>query len=209
MIVSNSRKFVYLRVPRTGSTSLANFLIEHVDFCRETDFHTPVPYNRVAGLNMSAANRVHATLEDIVGYGILRHPIEDYAIFGIVRDPVDRFISSAWHACKHHGIQARDNDEAVAYGWRVADPQEPIFRLQADWLLHERQQINRIFAYEHLDLLAQAILGSRQAHVTFRHRSDSRKLRNTDLDESLRRKILDRYRQDQEIYESVIKSSPI
>jgi hypothetical protein len=153
---------------------------------------------------MSAANRVHATLDDILGYGILRHPLEEYLVYGIVRDPVDRFLSCAWDACHEHRVAARDNNEAVVYAWQTASPDSPTFQPQAKWLLHKGTPINRIFAYEQLDRLAQEILQSQQAHVTFRHRSESRRFRASGLDESLREKILNLYRDDQAIYEWVL-----
>ena len=204
MIVSNSRKFIYLRVPRTGSTSLSNFLIEHLEFCRDSDFHAPVPYNGITGLNFSAAESAHANLDDILGYGILKYPLSDYSVFGVIRDPVDRFLSSAWHACQHQGVEAMDNNQAVMFAWQAGSPSAPIFRPQTAWLLHERKPIDKIFAYEHLDRLAQEILGSGQARVTFRHRSDSRKHRSSDLDDSLKRKILTVYQDDQDLYERVL-----
>jgi hypothetical protein len=204
MIVSNSGKFIYLRVPRTGSTSLSNFLIENLPLSKDADFHTPVPYNRIAGLNFSAAEHVHATLDDILGFGILQYPLEEYSVFGIVRDPVDRLLSSAWHACQQHGVEASTNDQAVGYAWQVMNPMAPIFRPQTAWLVHEGRPINRIFAYEQLDRLAQELVGSGQAQVTFRHRSESRGRRNTDLDTTLASRIRDLYRDDQDLYESVL-----
>lgn len=207
MIVSNSGKLVYLRVPRTGSTSLANFLIEHLAFSQERDFHTPVPYNRIPGLNMADASLVHATLAEILASGMLEYPLEEYRVFGVIRDPVDRFLSSAWHACRHQGVEAKDNDEAVAFAWPLADPQAPIFRPQSDWLLHGGKPINRIFAYPDLDRLAQEILGSNQIRVTFRHRSESRKIRSNALDDAWRQRILALYRDDQQLWERIVANA--
>ena len=204
MIVCNSRKFVYLRVPRTGSTSLSNFLIANLTFDPKTDIHTPIPYNKVAGLNCPDATRVHATLDEIIAYGYLQHPIGEYRVFGVIRDPVDRFLSSAWLACRQLGINVTDNNEAVRRALPVAGDNETVFRRQTDWLLHEGKPVDRIFPYRRLDELAQELLGLRQASVTFRHRSESRGDCTDRLDQGLRNEILARYGDDQKLYERVI-----
>jgi hypothetical protein len=203
MIVSNSRKFIYLRVPRTASTSLANFLVANIAFDSAQDYHTPIPYNRVAGLNISDAQQVHANLDDIVGLGLLRHPVSEYAVFGVIREPLDRFISGAWHTCHYDNRAPRDNNEAVAYALALTAPVPPVLRPQVNWLLHDGRPINRIFPYHQLDELAQAVLGIADARVTFRHRAESRRTRDMTLDAGLRAAVLARYAADVELYRSV------
>ncbi len=206
MIVSNSRKLIYLRVPRTGSTSLSNFLVEQLAFDPDRDVHTPVPYRQIPGLNATAEMDVHATLDDILGYGILEQPLEDYAVYGVIRDPVDRFISAAWHICHLQRVQPSDNNDAVRWAARVAHPDSPVLRPQVDWLLHAGRPINRLFPYERLDHVAAGILDSAGALVTFHHRSESRRDRNVDLDEVLRQQILHLYPADRALHEQALGS---
>lgn len=123
MILSKSRKFLFLRVPKTASTSLQRQILESLPY-DEIDAHTSIEFlSHIAGPqdslpedsyalrfkpdnladNLRRSNH-HATLYDIVGSKLLNYSeLNEYNIYGVMRDPIDRFVSVAQHYFKAAG----------------------------------------------------------------------------------------------------------
>lgn len=105
MIISNEKKFIYLRVPKTGSTSVSVFLYENLplekNIIRPADnkkYLLDVDINKIREdyFSKSATNNtegVHTTLDQIVKLNLLTHPLTEYDIYAVCRNPLDRFLS--------------------------------------------------------------------------------------------------------------------
>ena len=104
MIVCKSRKFIFLRVPKTASTSLSFQIQKNMDF-RTGDFATVCANTHAMGFEYLFPNfgshrmyafklDEHAILERLTALDIMtREEMESFAIYGIIRNPVDRFRS--------------------------------------------------------------------------------------------------------------------
>ncbi len=72
MIISHKRKYVYIAIPRTGSNSVASWLMAYADG-EQLDFHH----------SWKVPRQYH-----------------DYTIFTVVRNPYERLFSFWWFYCK-------------------------------------------------------------------------------------------------------------
>ena len=72
MIISDTHRYVYIGIPRTGSKSMNHWLIEHFN------------------------GRWHGGHHDYA----VPEEAADYLVFAIVRNPYDRALSS--HFCQYH-----------------------------------------------------------------------------------------------------------
>ena len=118
MILSKSRKFIFLRVPKTASTSLQRQILESIPY-EEIDLHTQVdtydstgpdkipedsylykckyPHEEIPPV-FSAIN-AHPNLADLIKHKVLSYDeIFEYRVYGVMRDPIDRLISQAQHS---------------------------------------------------------------------------------------------------------------
>jgi len=92
MIVSHSRQFVFVAIPKTASQTvreLLNPLLTSTDWRQETMYakHTfPIP-------SLAQIGHGHLRVSDVLPYV---ENWESYFSFAVVRHPVDRFISTAY-----------------------------------------------------------------------------------------------------------------
>lgn len=85
MILSNTKKIIYISIPHTGSTFIVrNF----VDYDTSIDYKFGDPSRNSFNPNPA---QTHLFLSEAAPY--LHHPIEEYTIILFVRNPVDYFIS--------------------------------------------------------------------------------------------------------------------
>ena len=81
MIVSNSKKVIFLEVPKTGSMSLSS-LIKSSDFFNE---------------NQDTVYGQHTLISEAISEGVLNYDIKDYKIYAFIRNPLDRVLSAWYH----------------------------------------------------------------------------------------------------------------
>lgn len=112
MIFCKSRKFIFLRVPKTASTSLSMQIQKHLDF-RPGDFATkfsvfgyPIPSVGIEHLKLnynpieitSFKEDEHMQLSRLELFNIINpEELDSYSIYGVLRNPVDRFFSLFSH----------------------------------------------------------------------------------------------------------------
>ena len=111
MIISHKHKFVFIEVPKTGTSSIRNALKEKLNIKdiyeieNEKDLHTT---DFMCGLKFGYDN--HITLSKILD----RHPYtKDYFKFAFVRNPWDSQVSK-YHYYKNGGIYKRLIGEQIA-----------------------------------------------------------------------------------------------
>lgn len=127
MILSKSRKFIFLRVPKTASTSLQRQILESIPY-EEIDLHTQIDiveeyraphiqnqtspdvipsdsylntckYPRPHIPKEFGAVNAHPNLADLIKHKILTYDeLFDYKIYGVMREPIDRLVSHAQHS---------------------------------------------------------------------------------------------------------------
>lgn len=112
MIISKGRNYVFVHIPKTGGTSLAQALEERAMWDDILIGDTPKARRRkkrLQGLKTSGRLWKHATLADIDGL-LSTTEIERMFTFSLVRNPWDRLVSY------YHWLQEQDFDHpAVRY----------------------------------------------------------------------------------------------
>jgi len=154
MIVSNEKKFIYLRVPKTGSTSISVFLFENVplekDIIRISDTGDILKKEESNNIKhgyfddtYTLPGGVHTTLDQIMTAGFLKYPLNEYNIYAVCRNPVDRFLSFQNMMQKLDGID-------MLKSYSIFKEYMSMFEAnpQSTWLMHENTLINNIFLYE-------------------------------------------------------------
>lgn len=166
MVISNEKKFIYLRVPKTGSTSVSVFLYEQLPLektiIRLVD-RSPILYKEESGNikygyfdnthnNYNITNGIHATLEDIAHSNLLHYPLEDYDIYAVCRNPVDRFLS-------FYNMMSKVDNVDILSSYSVFKDYMNMFEAkpQTTWLLHNNLPINKIFLYDDIVSLVSEI----------------------------------------------------
>lgn len=104
MIVSHSRKFVFLRVTKTGSTTAQILLRLGVHWDYERDHLSSAPGWDMAGVNLPpdpdplSITWRHADLESLVDKGVLtEEQVYEYDVYAFIRSPYERFVSGYFH----------------------------------------------------------------------------------------------------------------
>lgn len=198
MIVIPEKKFIFLRVPRTASTSLSHFLLENMKDVVSIK-HTPVYYSNYRGPNpIFNPDLIHANVGELVEAGIIDpDTVVDSRIFAVVRDPIDRFISYAYHI--NLGNTERDINKLVEKTIMTNLPQK-----QSNWLLVDNKQISDICCFNKLSEMTHSIfkyLGIKSSgNIYYSHRSEERENKSCVIDKNLEKAILDLYHEDQTLY---------
>ncbi|WP_460274020.1 sulfotransferase family 2 domain-containing protein [Celeribacter sp. ULVN23_4] len=106
MIISPGRRYIFVHIPKTGGTALAQALEARAKADDILIGDTPKAVKRRGRVKkLSAAGKLwkHATLADIEGV-VEREDFDAYFIFTLVRNPWDRIVSY------YHWLQTQDWD---------------------------------------------------------------------------------------------------
>lgn len=164
MIISNEKKFIYLRVPKTGSTSVSVFLYENLplekNIIRPADnkkYLLDVDINKIREdyFSKSATNNtegVHTTLDQIVKLNLLTHPLTEYDIYAVCRNPLDRFLS-------FQNMMKNIENVNVVENFSIFKSYMNMFEAspQSTWLIYNNKLVNRVFLYENINLMISEI----------------------------------------------------
>jgi len=177
MIFCKSRRFIFLRVPKTASTSLSLQILKNIELL-PGDFSTgfagkpPLGFRDVVSRHptMPLWKDEHAILPTILRMGIVKEEeLESYSIYGVLRNPVDRFISMCVHVLGDFykmDIARMEKDQIAIVGLdllkKLKEPymftvpgvalQFPMHS-QSNWLLLNDKPINNIVLYPQFDEL--------------------------------------------------------
>jgi hypothetical protein len=164
MLVSNEKKFIYLRVPKTGSTSVSVYFYENLplekNIIRQVDNKTSlldIDTNNIREgyFNKPAINinkSIHTTLDDIINLDLLEFPLEEYNIYAVCRNPLDRFLSFQTM------IKRMDNVD-ITENFSIFKTYMTLFEAgpQSIWLTYNDNLVNRVFLYEDINLMVAEI----------------------------------------------------
>lgn len=156
MIITD-KKVAYIKIPKTGSTTVAKVIWDHYEADRLAPPKTLVNLNFVQ--NMPKAYGWHVSFDRISAY--LGGTISDYQIFTVIREPVARLVSAyRWASQKqpeHPLMQSFDDFiAAVARNDDMLPNQAALHaKPQVWWLKNTAGEIApevQIFTLEHLAL---------------------------------------------------------
>lgn len=163
MLVSNEKKFIYLRVPKTGSTSVSVYFYENLPLEKNiirlgdnSDYLQKTESGRIREGYFSestiATTNIHATLDEIVKLNLLTHPLTEYDVYAVCRNPVDRFLSFQSMMKKVENVNILENFSTFKrfMGIFEASP-------QSSWLTYNNKLVNRVFLYEDINLMVAEI----------------------------------------------------
>lgn len=101
MVISNKYNFVFLRIPKNASTSLATWFVKNC--CDENDRYTQIGDSGIKNTNIedrvikkhrTQYHFIHMTLQEIVDDEVLdRNELQSKEVFGIIRNPYHRQLS--------------------------------------------------------------------------------------------------------------------
>lgn len=164
MIISNEKKFIYLRVPKTGSTSISVYFYENLPL-ESSILRTIDRSNYLDVKNYSIKNgyfeverrlelkhNTHSTVQCAVDAGLLMHDISEYSVYGVLRNPIDRF-KSFWSMTK----VIEGNDIVENFDVFKAYMRMFVSKPQVTWLKHNGELINKLFLYENVPALVSEI----------------------------------------------------
>ena len=205
MFINHKKSFIYLRVPKTGSTSIQNYMIDN--FVDESTVHSPIIDWRIKGKNMhtpvlsNGVNLVHATIEDLITNNYIK---ENYSfdVYGVVRNPIDKFISGCYYSLSegfNNKVKLPANELLHLYLKDIKHNNSYLH--QHEWL----KDCNKIYSYENINLMLEDIhkkFKTEYNGIKYNHRS-SLKEENITVDKNLLDELYDLYAEDFKIYNSV------
>lgn len=203
MILSHQNKFVFLRVPKTGSTSVFAHILNR--YGEEIEMHANEDLINVSSKNCNYGP--HVTLDNLVQDKIIKN-INDYKIYGIIRDPIDRFISIAKyvHADLYPNI---DNNTAVKFALLKIDKYYLNNNKGVDALSYARQidffksgtkiYDKNLYTYENINKFIIDLCGT-DSKIKNNYRSDVRKDKTINIKQEYVDQIIDLYDEDYQLY---------
>lgn len=178
MIVCKSRRFIFLRVPRTASTSLSLHIINNVQM-GENDFYTR--FGKISEYNITDANFArdeHPNLEYLEQI-VPDINLNDYTVYGVLRNPIDRFFSLFSQLLTMFSIvdvKQLSRDQIAEKAFEILDSTDIPYHYgiksfrdksihafpllpQSKWLIHKNQPINGIIIHPYFQNFLQNITG--------------------------------------------------
>jgi len=220
MFINYSKKYIYLRVPKTGSTSFQHQLIEDYDKSDEVSY-TQIIYCDVMGKNwfhsQPFAYNPHLTLPELKILGI---KVDNYNVYASLRNPIDRFLSRAYHMdyyvdgdkerLKKPQPNINKNKLVEKYlNYLSNNPGEltynHMWRPQSSWLIYKENEINKIFLHEDISEMMSELTGNGVMRYTYRTEPREDKTWSG-VDDNLIEGIRNYYDEDFRLYEKYCRN---
>lgn len=203
MIFIPSKNFLYLRVPRTASTSVSNYLLDNLSIF--TDLKTTRPdflFEKKVTIvdNIPVHANVHHLLDNRL---INENEIKDYKIFAVIRDPVDWIISHAFADLPVEFTINKNLNEIVS---SYLDNVHTIPQISI--LKYKENTLSDIYTYDNLNYMIQEVFKYLNIAVhpanSYNYRSDRRLDRVTKLNSVLIDRVYNQYEADYTLYQKII-----
>ena len=180
MIISHSKKFIFFRVAKTGSTAGEFLLRMSGAFDLTTDSFTQQHWARLPAINPTwpsgvSVNWAHATPQQLIDHGVLTiQQLREYACYAFLRPMEDRFVSSCLHGMKAGNWGRLDSmglkPEAFMKRWRRMDNlvikgRSIVGRPQVDWFFVGDEQVVTPLNFTNYDDELKKVLASVSGHV--------------------------------------------
>lgn len=159
MVICDSHGFIFIRVPKNASTSLATFFVKN--YCGAHDKYTSIGDSGIRTQNISPKIQqkyrhqyrfIHLTLNEIISEGVITmDKARKKRIIGVIRDPLDRQLSLYFFINRNRRRDATPEDfrETFKAGYHPTDISNRIPQL--DYLKIDDEPVGEWWMYDHLD----------------------------------------------------------
>lgn len=221
MYISHKYKFIFLRTPKTASSSLSEFFIKNIPDPHAV--YTPVEDSKIqgtlsTGLIQKYKNNFkyyHFTLEDLVKEKIITpEQASSYKSIAVLRDPADRQKSFYYFYKKWKGRAKQPSLEEYKVwapnGTFLNEPNSSI--RQTDFLSLQGKIVGEYWLYENLHHELSKFMKSINVQVIHplpSHKSNFRKNRSNEIqfDEDAMNKLLEVFGEDFKLYNELKEKS--
>jgi hypothetical protein len=194
MIVSRKRGFIFLRTPKTASTSLTFQIRDSIE--SEIDFHSGL------GPPQVDVEFYHLNLKEAINRKILsENEIKEFRIYATIRNPIDRFISIANSLHPNPIFKFMSNDQKVRETFDKINSGFAgfIFKPQVEWLYHNGSVISHPIIYPNFNQFLRDEIGC--GELRYSEHSSKRGDKQVNLSEELQSEILRMFPEDQALWE--------
>ena len=102
MIICRSKGFIFLRVPKTASSSISKQLCSKISFDKNDAYSDFAGYPALNIQKIEDRKGEHATLSQFLKSKIISdEDIDQLEIYGVLRNPIDRSLSMFSHVLKN------------------------------------------------------------------------------------------------------------
>lgn len=216
MYLSHKYKILFLRTPKTASSSLSDFFIRNID--DPNAIYTEVEDSNLPGtLDESIVSKYrpyafyHFTLDQLIAEGVItEEQAREYNCFALLRDPVDRAKSFYYFYKKFrspHLLASLDEYKTWTRNGVFDNDANSAIR-QTDLLKIKGKPVGRYWLYEELEKeLFDLMYGLKieVKHPLPKHKTDSRKKRKDEIvfDEISLERMRNHFEEDFNLYEKL------
>lgn len=216
MYLSHKYKFLFLRTPKTASSSLSDFFIRNID---DPDaIYTEVEDSNLPGtLDESIVSKYrpyafyHFTLEQLITEGVItEEQALEYDCFALLRDPIER-AKSFYYFYKKFRNPRGEASLAEYKTWTtngVFNNDSNSSIIQADLLSLRGNLVGKYWLYENLEKELSNFMFHRRLRIDYpvpNHKTDTRKIKKNEIefDEKSIAELRDHFKKDFELYEKL------
>lgn len=221
MVISKTYNFIFLRLPKNASTSLAAFFVENC--CGADDIYTYIGNAKISTRNVPPDvcknykkdhRIIHLTLQEIVDSGVVDAEFAMNAkTIAVLRNPLERQLSLFFFLSKEFkkfDTSIKSFRKEFSNGCHITDPSNAI--TQYDYCVLNGKNLGTYWLYENINEKLDSFVqennikvknGLQQYKSNYRSRKDTDNLIKEYYDEATRRAVENYYSKDFELYESL------
>ena len=223
MYISHQYKLIFLRSPKTASSSLSEWFIKNIPDSQA--IYTPVEDSKIPGtLDASLINKYkldfkyyHFTIQDLVRENVItEHQAKTYRVISVLREPVDRqkslfYFYSKWKA-RNKPLDLKLYKALAPNGQFLGEPNSAI--KQTDLLKLNNELIGEFWLYENIENHLSELVNSLNIEVKSplpRHKATFRKNRDNEIqfDSTSLETLKSVFKKDFEIYNALKEKSHV
>lgn len=159
MVISDLHNFIYIRIPKNASTSLATFFAQN--YCDDKSIYTGIgdagikPQNvptEVIQKHKVQYRMIHLTLNEIIQEGLISEEgARKKKVIGVIRNPLERQLSLYFfkNRSTKNRVSAENFRKVMSKGFIESDGSNHI--LQTDYLKIGDENVGEFWNYDNLD----------------------------------------------------------